>query len=79
VNEFRGNMGEFDTGNNFDGLNPVEVICNTEHSWYEMIQVGRVGVVGDSHCGISRHANPSYKFGRNQRPVTKKRMRVKIY
>ena len=62
MNEFRGNMGEFDTGDDFDGLSPVQIRRDADHARDKMIQIGRVGVIGDGHGKIARLSNPSNEF-----------------
>jgi hypothetical protein len=72
-------MGEFDTGDNSDGLSPVEIIRDTDHSRDKMIQIGGVCVIGDRHCSIARLSNSSHEFGRDQGAVTEERMCMKVY
>ena len=79
MNEFRGNMGEFDAGDDFDGLSPVEISRDTDHARYEIIQIGGVRVIRDGHGNVACLSNPSHEFRWDQRAVTEERMGMKVY
>ena len=72
-------MGKFDTGDDLDGLSLVEILRDTDHSWNQVIQIGRVRVIGDRHGGIARLPDSSDEFGGDQGAVTEKRMGMKVY
>jgi fructose-1-phosphate kinase PfkB-like protein len=56
----------------------IEVSRRLNHPGDDEIQIGTIGVIGDSNRFITQHFNPPQMLGRHQGAVAEKSMGVKI-